>query len=217
MRPRQQSFGDQRRRVICVRQQRERAVEMRAAAVGGNVAQCVEQLVDIRVRIAVLAGVTRGVQARRAIECVDADAGIIAERRQARRACGMARLDQRVLDEAQPGLVGVGDAEIALRDQFDARIGEHCADLAELARIAARKNDTAHAQRLALLRGIALQPSASRCFASSSPMPFCARASSRSSSSRRNAWPSAVPCSSMKPPPSFITTLKSVSQAESSG
>jgi hypothetical protein len=38
----------------------------------------------------------------------------------------------------------------------------------------------------------------------------------RSSSSRRKAWPSAVPCSSMKPPPSFITTFMSVSQSLSS-
>lgn len=59
--------------------------------------------------------------------------------------------------------------------------------------------------------------SAARCSANSSPMPFSASDSSALSSSRRKAWPSAVPCSSMKPPPSFITTFMSVSQSLSSG
>ena len=54
------------------------------------------------------------------------------------------------------------------------------------------------------------------CAANRSLMPFSASTSSASSSSRRNAWPSAVPCSSMKPPPSFITTFMSVSQSLSS-
>ena len=59
-------------------------------------------------------------------------------------------------------------------------------------------------------------PSARRWASSSSRMPFSARPSRASSSSRRKAWPSAVPCSSMKPPPSFITTFMSVSQSLSS-
>ncbi len=57
---------------------------------------------------------------------------------------------------------------------------------------------------------------ASRCLRISSAMPASARASKPSSSSRRKAWPSAVPCSSMKPPPSFMTTFMSVSQSLSS-
>ena len=59
-------------------------------------------------------------------------------------------------------------------------------------------------------------PRAVRCACASSPMPLAARASMASSSSRRKAWPSAVPCTSTNWPASFITTFMSVSQSESS-
>ena len=58
--------------------------------------------------------------------------------------------------------------------------------------------------------------SAARCAAINASMPLPASVSMASSSSRRKAWPSAVPWISMMPPPSFITTFMSVSQALSS-
>ena len=60
-------------------------------------------------------------------------------------------------------------------------------------------------------------PSAARWASISWRMPAPARSSSASSSSRRNAWPSAVPCTSTNWPASFITTFMSHSQPESSG
>ena len=67
----------------------------------------------------------------------------------------MPRLDQRVLDERRAGFVGIGNAEIGLRDELDAGAGEHLADLGELARVAAGRDDEASrsvGQRLALFR-----------------------------------------------------------------
>src|SRR5690606_12769180 len=58
---------------------------------------------------------------------------------------------------------------------------------------------------------------ACRCASNSSRMPFCASASMALSCSGSKGSPSAVPCTSMKPPASVITTLRSVSAAESSG
>ncbi len=58
--------------------------------------------------------------------------------------------------------------------------------------------------------------SACNCSAHNCPIPAAARSSSPSSSSRLSACPSAVPCTSMKPPPEFMTTFMSVSACESS-
>jgi exodeoxyribonuclease-3 len=60
--------------------------------------------------------------------------------------------------------------------------------------------------------------SASAAFCSSkiSFMPFCASASMALKSSGWNGAPSAVPCTSMKPPALVMTTFRSVSAAESS-
>ena len=55
-----------------------------------------------------------------------------------------------------------------------------------------------------------------RCSSMRDVMPRRASSSIASSSSRRNAWPSAVPWISMNPPASFITTFMSVSASESS-
>ena len=55
------------------------------------------------------------------------------------------------------------------------------------------------------------------CSSKISFMPFCASASMALKSSGWNGAPSAVPCTSMKPPALVITTFRSVSAAESSG
>jgi len=58
--------------------------------------------------------------------------------------------------------------------------------------------------------------SASRCSVCKAVAPCLARSSIFSSSSWRKAWPSAVPCTSMYAPASFMTTFMSVSACESS-
>ncbi len=56
----------------------------------------------------------------------------------------MSGLDQRILDEREAGFIGVVDAELALRDQFDACVREHFANLDQFAGVAARENDALH-------------------------------------------------------------------------
>src|SRR5690606_16505974 len=141
-----------------------------------------------------------------AAQRVHAQAGIVGERRQAAGGAGVAGLEERVLDERMPGFLGIGDAERALGHQREAAAGEQRAEFRQLAGVAAGEDQPpAHS------------PASARRWAwTSSATPFSASASMASSSSRRNACPSAVPCNSMKAPPSFITTFMSVSQAASS-
>ena len=207
------AFGDDRLRVIGRAQQHDHRVEVRRALRVGHLPQVIEQLGDVRLRIAMAAGVARGVQARCAAERVHAQARVVAERGQARGLRGMARLQQRVLDEGQPRFVDIAHAEFRLRVQCIAGIGEQLAQLDELAGVAARKHQ---ALRGEIVHRDQSAASASRCAANNCAMPPSARPSNASSSSRRNAWPSAVPCNSMKPPPSFITMFMSVSQSLSS-
>ncbi len=77
------AFGDQRRGIVGGAQQHDRAMEMRAALRIVEAFERAEQLGDVRRRIAVPAGVAGRMKARRAAERIDADAGIVAERRQA--------------------------------------------------------------------------------------------------------------------------------------
>ena len=152
-----------------------------------------------------LAGVARALHTGRAVQRLDADAGIIRERRQlGQRAC-MARLRERVLDERRMGLIGLGNAELALRNDVDAERREQPGKLAELAGIAGGEDPT---------RDHVL--SAAFCAAMSLRIPRSPSATSASICSRENGAPSAVPCSSTKPPAPVITMFMSVSHAESS-
>src|SRR5882757_7185593 len=116
----------------------------------------------------------------------------------------MVRLEQRVVLEGVAGLRDPVDAEVGLEHQLEATRRQERRELALLARVGGGQDDP---------HGGA---SACDCSEHSSPMPVTARFSSASSSWRRNAWPSAVPCTSMKAPPLFITTFMSVSASESS-
>ena len=49
---------------------------------------------------------------------------------------GVARFDQRVVDEADAGLLGGGDVEFVLGNEFDVQTGQQAAHFGELARIA---------------------------------------------------------------------------------
>src|SRR6185295_5929561 len=154
-------------------------------------------------------GVVRRRDARRAAERIDAQPRVVGDRRRVGGARRVARLRERVLDEGRMRLVGLGDAELALRDELDRQRREERGELGELGAVV-RREDEPH---VALASGAA---SAARCIATSSPMPLVASASSASISRRENVAPSAVPCSSTKPPAPVMTTFMSVSQAASS-
>src|SRR5581483_2924458 len=150
------------------------------------------------------AAVAGRIQARRTMQVRHAQAGIVGECRQSGLLRGMARLEQRVFDEGEAGFLGVFHAQLGLRNHFERTVGEQLVEFGKFAAVAAGQDDALHARA---------QPrsSAARCRPINSAMPLSARSSMASISLRRKAWPSAVPCTSMMPPPSFITTFMSVS------
>ena len=100
-------------------------------------------------RVALLATALRpavvgGVHARLAAQRVDADAGVVRERRQARRAARVPRLGQGVLEKGEVRLLGIRDAELALGNDLDLKGRQQRADLGKLAGIAARHNELPH-------------------------------------------------------------------------
>ena len=143
-----------------------------------------------------------------AAEHVHTHAGIIRQCRQPGDAAGMACLGQGVFNEGAVRLLGFRNTQRTLRDHFNRQRREDRRDLAQLARIVGSDDEFVH-------RG-PFQPSAARCAAISCVMPLCARSSMACISARLNGAPSAVPCTSMMPPASVITTFMSVSQSESS-
>ena len=129
-------------------------------------------------------------------------------RRQAAGLRRMARLGQRVLDEGEVRLLGLGDAQLALRHQLQRQRREQRLQLGQLLGVVGRQHQP---QSIGSCR-----ERQRFCAATSSRMPLSASASSASISARVNGAPSAVPCTSTKPPAPVITTFMSVSQAESS-
>src|SRR5690606_13312881 len=128
------------------------------------------------------------------------------ERGQPRLPGGVTGLRDRVLDEGGRGLLGRADAERVLRHELDAAARDERLKLCELVPVAAREHPAPHHAH----------GSTSACASSSRSIPLAASSSCRSSSARWNAWPSAVPWISTKPPTSFITTFMSVSASPSS-
>ena len=114
-------------------QQHDRAMEMRAARCSSTPSSASQQFGDVRRAVAVRAGVARRNKPGRAAERIDADAGIVAKRRQSGYARRVARLQHRILDECRAGFLGIVDAEFGLRDELDAGVGQHVAHFGELA------------------------------------------------------------------------------------
>lgn len=79
-----------------------------------------------------------------------------------------------------------------------------------------RKNSYRAGTRPAPTQILTYQPNTSCCFWINAWIPVSANANMASACSRVNALPSAVPCTSTKPPNWLITTFISVSQLESS-
>ena len=113
------TLGDQRQRIVGVLHQRQHADEARGPLGVIDIAQFVQQFVDVGGVVAMRAGVTRRVQAGRAIERVDAYAGIIRQGRIARGSRGGERLDRRVFLEGRAGFGGLRQAELAGRGELD--------------------------------------------------------------------------------------------------
>src|SRR5687768_14683899 len=149
------------------------------------------------------ARVIRRVHAGCAAERLDAQARVVGERREAAGAARVSRLRERVLHERRMRLFGFYDAELGLGNQRDAERREQLPDLPEFSGVARRENQ--------------LHSSSARFWCcTSSAMPWAASASSASSSLRENVPPSAVPCTSTKPPAPVMTTFMSQPQPESS-
>src|SRR4030095_6831587 len=114
-------------------------------------------------------------------------------------------------------LVRFGDPELGLRDHLDTERRQQPAKLAQLALVVRREHEARDAHPAARRPGAPqLAANAARCAAISSRMPRSASVTSPSLSPRVKGVPSAVPCSSTKPPAPVITTFMSVSQPESS-
>ncbi len=142
------ALGDQRARVVDVAQQRQRAVEVRAATFVGQAAERGQQLVDIARGIAWLTGIARGIQTGCAVERVDTQARVIGQRRQPGHPRCVTRLQQRVLDKGQAGFLDVLDPEFALCHEFDTGVAKQAIELGKFSGIAAGENDTGHGRSL---------------------------------------------------------------------
>ena len=83
----------------------------------------------------------------------------VGDRRQACRIHGVPRLDQRVFDETGTGLIRIVDAQVALRHDLRAELGEDPPDLPDLAGIAGGENDLCRQRHgLSRRRSRALRP-----------------------------------------------------------
>ena len=115
------------------------------ALVGRNVAQFFhQQRVVVRVAGA-LAREARAVDSGRAVQSIDLDTGIVGQRRQAGQGGGVPCLDDRVFDEGSAGFRDFADAELGLRVQFIAEIGEHRRQFAQLAGVSRGQYQLLHA------------------------------------------------------------------------
>src|SRR5579863_6656132 len=84
----------------------------------------------------------RRVNARRAVERVDAKSGIVAKRDDSRAARGGFSLEHGIIAEGRAGLLGLGKAEGAGADRLDAEGPQQFVDLTQLARIVGGDNET---------------------------------------------------------------------------
>ena len=171
----------------------------------GNVAQVADQLLVVGGVRSGIAGVSRRVHTRRSAKSRNANAGVVRQCGHLRQLACMSRLGQCVLDKRHMRFRRVGNAKLGLWHDVDAERRQQSREFAYLARIVRRQHQPGDHRA-----------SASVWAASKPRMPPSASRISASSSGRVNGAPSAVPCSSTKPPPAVITTFMSVSHCESS-
>ncbi|MNS95656.1 hypothetical protein D3C72_1299240 [compost metagenome] len=130
-----QAFAQNRQRVVGMAHQCQDADELCAALGFRHVFQRFEQLGVVR-RVTLAVGIARRVDARRAAEEIHRQARIVGQGRQAGNACGVARLEDGVLDERQAGFFRLDLAELADRAQLHGR-AEHGLEFLEFAGVMA--------------------------------------------------------------------------------
>ena len=91
------------------------------------------------------ARVVRRIDARRAAQRLDAQAGVVGERRQSGQAGGMPGFLQRILEKGMVGFFGFGDAEFRLWQHREIERGEQLRELTQLAWIIAGQHQLLHA------------------------------------------------------------------------
>ncbi|MCY1414736.1 hypothetical protein D9M71_301950 [compost metagenome] len=134
-----QAFAEDRQWVIGMPYQCQHANELCAALVLRYILEHVEQL-GVVGGIALAVGIARRVDARRATEVIDCQARIVGQRRQARDACGIAGLEDGILDKRQAGFFGLHAAELTNRAQMYG-LTEHGLEFFEFAGVMAGQHD----------------------------------------------------------------------------
>ncbi len=129
------ALAEDRQRVVGVAHQRQHADELCAALGVRDILHGLQQLGVVR-RVAPAVGIARRVDARRAAEEVHRQPGVVGQRRQAGEACGVACLEDGVLDEGKTGFLRFHLAELADRAHLHAG-AEHGLEFLEFAGIVA--------------------------------------------------------------------------------
>jgi hypothetical protein len=117
---------------------------MRGARLVRHIGQGTQQLVVVDLVRAVHARVEGRIEAGRAPQRINADAGVVGQGRQTRRVGRVPGLQEGILDEGVAGLVRTLDAEFRLRDEFDAGASQQLAQFDELAGVAAGEDYLVH-------------------------------------------------------------------------
>ncbi len=124
--------------------QHQGAVVEGAAALGGGVAQLRQQLAVVGLVVTVGSGIAGGVDPGPPSEGVHRQPRVVGQGRQPGGPGRVAGLDQGVLHERQPGLLGLGDRELGLGAHMPAQRLQQVVKLPELAGVAGGENDLLH-------------------------------------------------------------------------
>lgn len=129
--------------VVGVAQVNHDALVARAALVFGDVGELLQEFFVVLRIGGARPGVARGIDAGRAVEGVDFQAGVVGERGQAGVLRGVARLEEGVFDEAQARFFDGRDVEVGLRQQFTHAFGDGF-DFAQFVQVAGGDDDAFH-------------------------------------------------------------------------
>ena len=161
---------------------------------------------EIALAVTVL-GPAGGEDAGVAVERIDRKAAVVGQRREPRQVGSLAGLQLGIVDEGDPGLVGLGKIEFLGADALDPERRQQRPDLTQLTRIM-RGDDE--------LGGLVHRPTAFSWPAKMSAHPMRARRSRRSNCSSSKVAPSAEICASTIDPSPVRTKLPSDPADESS-
>src|SRR6185436_19375128 len=166
-----------------------------------------------RHEILALAGPARRVNAGRAVQRIDHEAGIVGKGRQLRGFGGGDRLDRRIGAKGVAGFLGLSQTQLTRGNRLDAMRREQFPHLGELAGIVGRDHEPAGDSTVHMQSDYA---TAIFCKSTRRATPLRASSISARNSSCENGVFSAVPCTSMMRPSPVMSKLASVSASESS-